>query len=72
MKKAKFVPTEEIIRIEKIDPPQRDAALVDLFRKLQVTDQYMDLTIQSIVARSQDFYTMYNVCTDSVDSFSRS
>lgn len=69
LKKAKFVPTEEIIRIEKIDPPQRDAALVDLFRKLQVTDQYMDLTIQSIVARSQDFYTMYNVCTDSVDSF---
>lgn len=69
LKKAKLVPTEEIVRIEKTDSPQRDAALVDLFRRLQVTDQYMDLALQNIVARSQDFYTMYNVCTDSIDSF---
>lgn len=69
LKKAKLIATEEIIRIEKMDPSLRDAALVDLFRGLQVTDQYMDLALQSIVARSQDFYTMYNVCTDSIDSF---
>lgn len=69
LKKAKLIATDEIIRIEKIDPSQRDAALIGMFKELKVTDQYMDLVIQSIIARSQDFYTMYNACTDSIDAF---
>lgn len=69
LKKAKLVATDEIVRVEKMDPLQRDAALIDMFKGLKITDQYMELALQSITARSQDFYTMYNACTDSIDSF---